>query len=500
MHKTYLLDGQQQDEATNTKNSSRKTVIHNAAAFSLGVALTYALASQSQTSGVDAVKESQSLWLVEPKNKYDWNQTTSIDWSQTSHFINVASSPNGDLYGIQKYGVDQNTYHSAYRFNFVNGDWLSFDQDLQIKDIKFDKLGNFYVLDMQNQLYAQNSKKTVILKNIQDYEITTQGQIYAISTNIKESTQQQQLNTWISGDGFQYKLLSPTVFSKLALKDEIPIYVDTQGVTVGYGYECVKDITVGVDGSVWALSCTQNVESPDFQLIKWDPFTLQWYDVKDTWGIKIAAYNEISISILDSYGRIRFSSEKKRYTDVKYYQASGDTQLFRNSTLLKDGGLGFVQSLLAKQYSMSILCYRASVNGWSTQNFHSACDFKGPTLSIIKSSTGKVAGGYTSQSWKSVNNYVVDKEAFLFSADNQVQITNPNGQNAIYDHVSYGPTFGGGHDLYVAAGANSNQNSYTNLNNNYKLPTELLAGNDPKTYLLGAYNFIASEIEVYYLI
>lgn len=99
----------------------------------------------------------------------------------------MATSPFGDLYGIQQYGVDQNTYQSAYRFNFVNGDWATFDKDLQIKDIKFDKIGNFYILDTENNLYAQNSKTSIILKNIQDFEVTTSNQIYAISTNIKES-------------------------------------------------------------------------------------------------------------------------------------------------------------------------------------------------------------------------------------------------------------------------------------------------------------------------
>jgi len=43
-------------------------------------------------------------------------------------------------------------------------------------------------------------------------------------------------------------------------------------------------------------------------LIKWDPFTKQWYDVESVMGTKISAFNEISVSVLDSYGRIKFSS------------------------------------------------------------------------------------------------------------------------------------------------------------------------------------------------
>ena len=45
-------------------------------------------------------------------------------------------------------------------------------------------------------------------------------------------------------------------------------------------------------------------------------------------------------------------------------------------------------------------CYQATVNGWSGSNFHSNCDGKGPTVTIIR--VGKyIFGGYTSLSWPS---------------------------------------------------------------------------------------------------
>ena len=73
-------------------------------------------------------------------------------------------------------------------------------------------------------------------------------------------------------------------------------------------------------------------------------------------------------------------------------------------------------------------------------------------------------GGYTTVAWRSVNNYFVDKNAFLFSAETMTQLPIlPSGNYAIYDHTSYGPTFGNGHDLYVASNSNSNSNSYSNL-------------------------------------
>ena len=43
-------------------------------------------------------------------------------------------------------------------------------------------------------------------------------------------------------------------------------------------------------------------------------------------------------------------------------------------------------------------CWRASVDGWAARTFHSRCDGKGPTATVIR--VGKyIFGGYTSISW-----------------------------------------------------------------------------------------------------
>ena len=49
-------------------------------------------------------------------------------------------------------------------------------------------------------------------------------------------------------------------------------------------------------------------------------------------------------------------------------------------------------------YSFWKRCWRASVDGWASSTFHSRCDGKGPTVTIIR--VGKyIFGGYTSISW-----------------------------------------------------------------------------------------------------
>ena len=61
---------------------------------------------------------------------------------------------------------------------------------------------------------------------------------------------------------------------------------------------------------------------------------------------------------------------------------------------------------------------------------------------------------------------------------------------------SCGPTFGGGHDIYIADNANQNTNSYTDFGTSYSLPNEVT---DSSTILAGTRYFSPDEVEVFYL-
>ncbi|CAH3143472.1 unnamed protein product, partial [Pocillopora meandrina] len=55
-------------------------------------------------------------------------------------------------------------------------------------------------------------------------------------------------------------------------------------------------------------------------------------------------------------------------------------------------------SVVQSQSSCWKRCWRASVDGWASTTFHSKCDNKGPTLTIIHVGL-YIFGGYTSTSW-----------------------------------------------------------------------------------------------------
>jgi len=57
-----------------------------------------------------------------------------------------------------------------------------------------------------------------------------------------------------------------------------------------------------------------------------------------------------------------------------------------------------------------------SKDGFSSSTFHSNCDNKGPTISIIKTNNDEIIGGYNDMYWVSSNNNLVgDGNAFLFN-------------------------------------------------------------------------------------
>ena len=97
-------------------------------------------------------------------------------------------------------------------------------------------------------------------------------------------------------------------------------------------------------------------------------------------------------------------------------------------------------------------------------------------------------------------------KAFLFSIKNKDNIQpfkslvyQDQDQNAIYSSNSYGPTFGGGHDLHISDSANSNTNSYTNFGNTYQPPSGYNYGDaNTRALLAGNYHFRPSDVEVFY--
>ena len=72
----------------------------------------------------------------------------------------------------------------------------------------------------------------------------------------------------------------------------------------------------------------------------------------------------------------------------------------------------------------------------------------------------------------------------------------PQNQNVIYCHSSYGPSFGDGRDLFISSDSNKN-NRYSELGSCFTHPDYSHGSNEAKSFLAGSNDFQTVEIEVY---
>ena len=75
--------------------------------------------------------------------------------------------------------------------------------------------------------------------------------------------------------------------------------------------------------------------------------------------------------------------------------------LFKDSVIMSSNQSQALMKWLKESRAITSdkLLYRASRNGWGASNFHSCCDNKGPTATVVKSGN-YIFGGYTDQSWE----------------------------------------------------------------------------------------------------
>ncbi len=147
-----------------------------------------------------------------------------------------------------------------------------------------------------------------------------------------------------------------------------------------------------------------------------------------------------------SKGTLSCAADCKSF-DVK--QCS-EPPYFVGSKLIDAAGISLINAWVGNATQQWVLCYRRSEHGASSTTFHSRCNNKGPTISVVKNNLNHVYGGYAPISWTSKGSYVSTTKSFLFSLTNKKKFPyykSPN--NSMYDNNGYGPTWGGNHDLYI---------------------------------------------------
>lgn len=127
------------------------------------------------------------------------------------------------------------------------------------------------------------------------------------------------------------------------------------------------------------------------------------------------------------------------------------------STLLDKQGEAKLETWLG-QGQLTLTNIFTKQAGSTARDFHAAADGKGATFVLMSASenggaTWKTVGGYDPLSWNSYDGYNMTNNpanwnAFIFNLTDSVKKNQTNVYQT-YDTITYGPTFGGGHDLYV---------------------------------------------------
>eukprot|EP01080_Neovahlkampfia_damariscottae_P001397 gene1397-12017_t len=183
-------------------------------------------------------------------------------------------------------------------------------------------------------------------------------------------------------------------------------------------------------------------------------------------------------------------------------------KLFHGTTLLDSTMSTQLNSWIGCSKAQEWKCiYKGTKDTFAANVFHSKCDNKGPTVTVIRSTNGNIFGGYTPCKWASSGSYAYDKDSFLFSLvnslDKMVHFKHSGSNlNSIYNSSGYGPTFGSGHDLYIVNNSNATTGSYCNSSYSYPMTPELGTGwqngsDKSKNLFAGSYNFMTTEVEVF---
>jgi hypothetical protein len=146
------------------------------------------------------------------------------------------------------------------------------------------------------------------------------------------------------------------------------------------------------------------------------------------------------------------------------------------------------------------LLYRASRDGEAAADFHRMCDYKGATITVVKSSNGYIFGGYTDVAWGTNPGYKSSSVSFLYSLKDhagigpvKMPINTTATAYAVGHNLSYGPMFGSGHDLRISLNANESVSATSTIGSTYELP----ANCSNKHFLTGSRTFAVSEYEVF---
>ncbi|TNV81601.1 hypothetical protein FGO68_gene13400 [Halteria grandinella] len=153
---------------------------------------------------------------------------------------------------------------------------------------------------------------------------------------------------------------------------------------------------------------------------------------------------------------------------------------------------GYFEQIGKPSFSASLL-YRATRDGFGAINFHRKCDNKGPTLTIIKTLSDHIIGGYTNEQWDGSRECKPSYDGWLFTIAHPHPFKRKKEiEQGIWCYPVQGPFFGELGDIAIMDYSNIYNDSWVHGGgNSYEYGgVHLLKGKGP-------IHFKTKEIEVY---
>jgi hypothetical protein len=221
-------------------------------------------------------------------------------------------------------------------------------------------------------------------------------------------------------------------------------------------------------------------------------------------GIKLMQMLDIEKLRLDDFvfdgNRLKFERNNSKITSNILGQFVSDRISINSSILNYQQIRDLMRSCSFSRLQRWKMIYRGSADGFSAQAFHSKCDGKRNTLTIIKSTSSNIFGGFAEEDWSGSQVYKNDPNSFIFSLINKeekpIVMKCSDPAKAIFCSGDNGPVFGR-RDLVVRSNSNSNNESYSMLGSSFKHPQYAFQSNEAKSFLAGSYKFQTVEIEVF---
>ncbi|CDW81382.1 UNKNOWN [Stylonychia lemnae] len=152
------------------------------------------------------------------------------------------------------------------------------------------------------------------------------------------------------------------------------------------------------------------------------------------------------------------------------------------------------RSLEGEPFSATRLCYRASQDGFSCDLFSSQCRDKGPSVTIVKTTKGKVFGGYNPISWQNTPlRPDSTPRAFVFILDRGLILRSRYPKSPSIKNTCCGPSF----DIDFTLDLNFPESQYTRFGSTYNGINYFSL--DAESFLAGEPNYHLADVEVYTL-